>query len=200
MLTDVSSGNVLAFLSIFAPFLGASFYNFEHVSHPRASDSFIDSLQFSMRHLVSLFFAFFRNFPVRCWAVIGRGCDIYFRLGDSDLWIDMAISFLLLWNDSHWTHTIDWYDRVQCKLARLSTRSTQKHYFDYCAITDGDWVQWIQFDLLQFGNFSKGARNFYHFVAFVRLEWFKNRILLIFSQLFRSACSYYLIFRSFAQR
>lgn len=143
MLADINSGTIFVFLILSAPYLGVSLYNLEHVILFAA---FLIYLQ--EENLLKN-----SKLAVRCWDVIRWTCDSDFCYRSCIVRIGVVISAMPLWDTCCRAYTIHWFQRVQCKMAQLSTRSTQIHHFGHGSISITNQFQRIQYDQLHSGVF-----------------------------------------------
>lgn len=130
---------------------------------------------------------FFSQDRIRC------GC-VLFSHNLHNLLIDLAIFILLLWFDRNRTNCFDCRYRLCRQLVWLSARASETYHFNRCTLSRTGLLHGTRFDSLYCGNFWQGKR-----IIWVGSKYWLFLKRLHFFQLFKSSCSYYLVFRSVSQ-
>lgn len=126
------------------------------------------------------------NFKFTSWSII-PWFDVHNCL------ILLAIYVLQIFNDSHNTSFIYLRCSLWLKLVWISTGVTKVHYLDHSPFAGTDSIQWIQIIRLLIECVFKSKYIWKTINGYSHLLKAMNSNFIL--QIFRSSCSYYLIFR-----
>lgn len=186
-MADINSGIIFSLLPANSVALGLSMYRNEHVNF---------QLKFEF------LWNFFRKFPSLCILYVfvevchRSGCN-RIRFPVFHLLAHLALLVLLLCKYHVRTNAINWRRCLQFKLVWLSNWRAEIPRSDYAPGTWNKTILWSGLDSVHFGDLWTRKLSIWFYFDFKYLGFFlpTNNIDVV-PQLFRSSCSYYLIFRS----